>query len=184
MVSTRVTAATRGLESPITMPPSLKCPLLCFIKQQHKNTDYKVIHWYILHVILVRLSCAQFILDAWWWDSHRSNREQNGVSLHSSFHDRFLLSLHRVNVGISTFKRILRANENQAWLFSRIYGGITTTWFWSHVEASDPRSKSTICKKWSNNEIVQMSVPAYPRNTHLKDLIVVSRIDRVIEEKV
>ena len=40
--------------------------------------------------------------------------------LASSFHDRFLSSLHRVNVGISTFKRILRANENQAWLFSRI----------------------------------------------------------------
>jgi hypothetical protein len=40
---------------------------------------------------------------------------------------RFSSSLHRVNVGISTFKRILRANENQAWLFSRIYGGISTS---------------------------------------------------------
>jgi hypothetical protein len=28
-----------------------------------------------------------------------------------------------------------------------------------------------------------MSVPAYPRNTHLNDLIIVSRIDRVVEDK-
>ena len=38
-------------------------------------------------------------------------------------------------------------------------------------------------KKWSNNEILQLMRPAYPRNTKLDDLIIVSRIDRVIDEQ-
>jgi transcription elongation factor GreA-like protein len=38
-------------------------------------------------------------------------------------------------------------------------------------------------KKWSNNEILQLMRPAYPRNTKLEDLIIISRIDRVIEEQ-
>jgi hypothetical protein len=37
-------------------------------------------------------------------------------------------------------------NENQLWIFSGIYGGISTTWFWSQVEVNDPRSKSTTSK--------------------------------------
>ena len=36
-----------------------------------KKNDHKVIYWYILHVILVRLRCVQFILDTWWWDSRQ-----------------------------------------------------------------------------------------------------------------
>ena len=39
-------------------------------------------------------------------------------------------------------------------------------------------------KKWSNDEILQLMRPAYPRNTKLDDLIVVSRNDQVIEEQV
>jgi hypothetical protein len=62
-----------------------------------------------------------------------------------AFHDSFLLSLHRVNVGISTF--LIPKNENQVWLFSKIYGGISTTWLRSHgVEVNDRGSKSTISK--------------------------------------
>ena len=38
-------------------------------------------------------------------------------------------------------------------------------------------------KKLSNNEIVQMCVPVYPRNTKVKDLIVASRIDWVVEKQ-
>ena len=64
-----------------------------------------------------------------------------------AFHDKFP-SLHRVNIEISIFLRILRANENQAWIFSKIYGEISTTWFRSHVEVNDGSSKSTISKSW------------------------------------
>jgi hypothetical protein len=37
-------------------------------------------------------------------------------------------------------------------------------------------------QKWSKDEILQLMRHAYPRNTNVDDLIVVSRIDRVIEE--
>jgi hypothetical protein len=50
-----------------------------------KNTDYKVVYWYNLHVILVRLICVQFMLGTWWWDSHRCNRDKHWVLLHPSF---------------------------------------------------------------------------------------------------
>ena len=64
-----------------------------------------------------------------------------------AFHDRFSSSfLYRVNAGISTLSRILTANENQAWIFSEIYSGISTTWFQSHVEVNDRCSKLTISK--------------------------------------
>ena len=74
------------LKSPITMPPSLRCPLQSLSLNNTENPDYKVINRYILHNIYVRLSCARFILDAWWWwDSHRSNAEKHWVFMNPSF---------------------------------------------------------------------------------------------------
>jgi hypothetical protein len=99
-----------------------------------------------------------YILFQWGWAASNSfwmhddeilivpTQSKMEFSCIRAFHDRFLLSLHRVNVGISTFQRILRANENQVWLFSKIYSGISTTWFWSHVEVNDRGSKLTISK--------------------------------------
>jgi hypothetical protein len=83
--STRVTVA-RGLEhhqSPCHHHENTLYNISS--SNNNKNTDYKVTYWCSLQVLLVGLIYVQFILDAQWWESHRSNREQNGVSLHSSF---------------------------------------------------------------------------------------------------
>ena len=132
-----------------------------------ENIDYKIIKWDIQHDVWLQNICVDFVLDAWQWDACRSKatlcvQGQHANAPHISrtqaVHDRFSSVESSMAESVHAF-------------------------FACHVEVNDhaPNERSQKSKvRWDR---APHATYTNARNTKVHDLIVVSGIGWVIEQK-